>query len=201
MNLAPTGGPGLAGGSRMLGTKGVSLLDGNNQLPGRLSLPLTPPFSPKLSHHFNSQATLHLHWQLLRLLLTSCARSTTVDRRHGPQGEAKGKHPIGKLPSSLLVVGKLLAKKTLLLILIGEIDLDYVFLISVHCMLQSSGGSDAPPASSVRRSGYPSPSAKQHCLGIDPAASAVPPPPPPPPLPQGSGGDGPSRRAPSLPLL
>jgi hypothetical protein len=47
-----------------------------------------------------------------------------------------------------------LAKKNLLLILIGEIDLDFVFLITVHCMLQSSGSSDAPPASFVWRSGY-----------------------------------------------
>jgi len=90
-----------------------------------------------------------------------------------------------------------LAKKTLLLILIGEIDLDFVFLISVHCMLQSSGGSNTLPASFVRRNVYPSPPAKRHCPGIDPAASAVPPPPPPPPPPQGSGGDGPSRQAPS----
>ena len=156
---------------------------------GRLSL--SPPNRPITS--INSQATLHLHRQLLRLLLASCARSTTVDRRHGPQGEAKGKHPVGKLPSSLLVVGKLLAKKTLLLILIGEIDLDFVFLISVHCMLQSSGGSDTAPASSVQRSGYPSPPAKRHCPGINPAALAVPLLPPPPP--QFSGGDGPSRRA------
>ena len=134
---------------------------------GRLSL--SPPNRPITS--INSQATLHLHRQLLRLLLASSARSTVVDRRHGPQGEVKGKHPIGKLPSSLLVIGnKLLAKKTLLLILIGEIDLDFVFLISVHCMLQSSGGSDVPPASSVRRSGYPSPPAKWHCPGIDLAA-------------------------------
>jgi len=86
-----------------------------------------------------------------------------------------------------------LAKKTLLLILIGEIDLDFVFLISVHCMLQSSGGSDTAPASSVQRSGYPSPPAKRHCPGINPAALAVPLLPPPPP--QFSGGDGPSRRA------
>ena len=117
---------------------------------GCLSLPptpLSPPNRPITS--INSQATLHLHRQLLRLLVTSCARSTAVDRRHGPQGEAKGKHPFGKLPSSLLIVGKLLAKKTLLLILIGEIDLDFVFLISVHCMLQSSGGSDTPPASFI----------------------------------------------------
>ncbi|XP_039787121.1 formin-like protein 3 [Panicum virgatum] len=59
----------------------------------------------------------------------------------------------------------------------------------------SSDGSDAPPASSVRRSGYPSPSAKRQCPGIDPAASAVPPPPPPPP--RGSAGNGPGHRAPS----
>jgi len=64
-------------------------------------------------------------------------------------------------------------------------------------MLQASSGSDAPSASSVQRSGYPSPPVKRHCPGIDPAASAVLPPPPPPP--QGSGGDGPSRRAPSPP--
>ena len=129
------------------------------------------------------------------LLDVECTRTSVIQT--GSATEAKGKHPIAKLPSSLLVVGKFLAKQTLLLILIGEIDLDFVFLISVHCMLQSSGGFDAAPASSVQCSGYPSPPAKRHCPGIDPAASAVPPPPPPPP--QGSGGDGPSRRAPSPP--
>ena len=66
--------------------------------------------------------------------------------------------------------------------------MDFVFLISVHCMLQSSGGSDAPPASSVRRSGYPSPLAKRHCHRIEEPSG------------QGSGGDGPSHRAPSPPL-
>ena len=81
---------------------------------GRLPLPptpLSPPNHPITS--INSQATLHLHRQLLHLLAASCARSTAVDRRHGPQGEVKGKHLVGKLPSSLLVVGKLLAKKNL----------------------------------------------------------------------------------------
>jgi len=121
-------GPAWDGGSRMSGTKGVSLLDGNKTIT-----PLSPPNRPITS--INTQATLHLHRQLLYLLLASCPCSTAVDRRHGPQGEAKGKHPVGKLPSSLLVIGKLLAKKTLLLILIVEIDLDFVFLISVHSML------------------------------------------------------------------
>ena len=200
MDLAPTGGPGLGWWVPHVGDRRCFSF-GWKQLTavGRLSLPptpLSPPIRPITS--INSQATLHLHRQLL---LASCAHSTAVDRCHGPQGEAKGKHPVGKLPSSLLVVGKLLAKKTLLLILIGEIDLDFVFLIYVHCMLQSSGGSDAPPASTVWHSGYPSPPAKWHCPGIDPAASAVPPPLPPPPPPQGSCGDGPSHRAPSLPLL
>ena len=113
MNLAPTGGPGLGRWVPHVGDKrGFSF--GWKQLTagGRLSLPptpLSPPNRPITS--INSQATLHLHRQLLRLLLASCARSTAVDRRHGPQGEAKGKHPVGKLPSSLLVVSKLLAKK------------------------------------------------------------------------------------------
>jgi len=102
------------------------------------------------------------------LLDVECTRTSVIQT--GSATEAKGKHPIAKLPSSLLVVGKFLAKQTLLLILIGEIDLDFVFLITAHCMLQLSGGSDAPPASSVRRSGYPSPPAKWHCPGIDPAA-------------------------------
>ena len=113
MNLAPTSGPGLGWWDPHVGDKRC-LSFGWKQLTieGRLSLsptPLSPPNCPITT--INSQATLHLHRQLLRLLLTSCARSTVVDRRHGPQGEAKGKHPIGKLPSSLLVVGKLLAKK------------------------------------------------------------------------------------------
>jgi hypothetical protein len=118
-----------------------------------------------------------------------------------PKGKRKASIPSASSPPRSSSSVSFWQKKTLLLILIGEIDLDFVFLIYVHCMLQSSGGSDAPPASSVWHSGYPSPPANRHCPGIDPAASAVPPPPPPPPLPQGSGGDGPSRRAPSLPLL
>ena len=130
-------------------------------MPGGASLYLLLPFLPQTvpSLQLIPKPRFIFIGNFLRLLLASCARSTTVDRRHGPQGEAKGKHLVGKLPSSLLVVVKLLAKKTLLLILIGEIDLDFVFLISVHCMLQSSGGSDAPPVSSVRRNGYPLPPA------------------------------------------
>ena len=73
--------------------------------------------------------------------------------------------------------------------MIGEIDLDFVFLITVHCMLQSSGGSDVPQASSVQRSRYPSPLAKRHCHRIEEPSG------------QGSGGDGPSHRAPSPPPL
>ena len=113
MNLAPTSGSGLGRWDPHVGDKRC-LSFGWKQLTagGRLSLshtPLSPPNRPFTS--INSQATLHLHRQLLRLLLTSFACSTAVDRRHGPQGEAKGKHPVGKFPSSLLIVGKLLAKK------------------------------------------------------------------------------------------
>ena len=115
MNLAPTGGLGLGWWVPHVGDKRCFSF-GWKQLTagGHLSLPptsLSPPNRPITSINF--EATLHLHRQLLRLLVTSCARSTAVDRRHGPQGEAKGKHPVGKLPSSLLVVGKLLAKKNL----------------------------------------------------------------------------------------
>ena len=76
-----------------------------------LLIPFLPQTIPSLPLIHIAQATLHLPRQRLRLLLASCARSTAVDRRHGPQGEVKGKHPVGKLPSLLLVVGKLLAKK------------------------------------------------------------------------------------------
>ena len=95
-----------------------------------------------------------------------------------PKGKAKASIPSASSPPRSSSSVSFWQKKTLLLILIGEIDLDFVFLISVHCMLQSSGGSDAPPALSVRRSGYPLPLAKRHCPGTDPAASAVPSPSP-----------------------
>ena len=134
MNLASIGGPSLGRWVPHVGDKRCFSFGGKQLTAGgSLSLPptpLSPPNRPITS--INSQATLHLHRQLLRLLLASCARSTTVDRRHGSQGEAKGKHPVGKLPSSSLVS---FWQKKLLLILIGEIDLDFVFLISVRCML------------------------------------------------------------------
>ena len=85
MNLAPTGGPGLGRWVPHVWDKRCFSF-GWKQLTagGRLPLPptpLSPPNCPITSN--NSQATLHLHRQLLRLLLASCARSTAIDQRHG----------------------------------------------------------------------------------------------------------------------